>query len=74
MFNHPTLLYHCYKDAERESKRNPGNNNDGGGGCLIVICIIFIISLWQAAFEVGGDGIIIAILITLGIISGICKS
>jgi hypothetical protein len=70
MFNHPGLLYLIWRDAERESRKIPDNNNGSGGGCLIVIGIMFIICLFQAAFEVGGSAIFIAILITLGLISG----
>ena len=72
MFNHPALLYWCWKDAKREARKNPNNDNGGGlAGCLIVIGILFIICLWKAAFEVGGQGIIIALLITLGVLKGL---
>ena len=73
MFNHPTLLYHCYKDAERESRRNP-NNDNGGGGCLVVIGIIFMICLWQAAFQTGGFAIVIALAATAGLIGGMFQN
>lgn len=69
MFNHPTLLYWCWKDAEREARRNP--NSGGGGGCLLVIVIIFMICLWQAAFQVGGFAVIIALAATVGLLQGI---
>ena len=71
MFNHPTLLYLCWRDAEREARRNPNNDSGGGGGCLIIFGVIFIICLWKAAFEVGGYGILIALAITVGILQGI---
>ena len=66
-------MYHCWKDAERESRRNPNNDSGGGGGCALLFIIIAIICLWQVAIQVGGDGITVAILIILGIIGGICQ-
>lgn len=71
MFNHPTLLYWCWKDAEREARRNPNSGGGGGGGCLLVIVIIFMICLWQAAFQVGGFAVIIALAATVGLLQGI---
>ncbi len=75
MFNNPLLLYWCWKDAEREVRRNPNNNDDNGfGGCLLIFVVIFIVCLFKAAFEVGGYAILFAFSILLGLIQGIFSS
>ena len=71
MFNHPTLLYWCWKDAEREARKKPDNGGGGLGGCLLVVGILCIVCLWKAALNAGGYGVIIALMITLGLISGL---
>ena len=70
MFNSPCLMYHCWKDAERESRRNPDNGN-GGNGCLAVLAIIFMCCVFKAAFQVGGFAIIIAFAMLLGLLQGL---
>lgn len=72
MFNHPSLLYWCWKDAKRESKRYNGGGG-GGGFVLIFIAILFIVCLWRAAVEVGGFGVIMALAMTIGMLQGIYR-
>lgn len=72
MFNHPTLLYWCWKDAKREVRNNPDDNS--GGGCLAVLAVIFIACLLKACFQNGGFGIILGICVILGLWSGIVNN
>lgn len=74
MINSPLLLYWCWKDAEREVRRNPNNNDNGFGGCLLIFCVIFIICLFKAAFEVGGFAILFAFAVLFGLIQGFVSS
>jgi len=73
LFNHPLLLYWCWKDAEREARRNPNNNGDDNGfsGCLLIFAIIFMCCVFKAAFEVGGYAILIAFAMLIGLLQGI---
>ena len=38
---------------------------------MLVVGILFIVCLWKAALNAGGYGVIIALMITLGLISGL---
>jgi hypothetical protein len=71
MFNHPTLLYWCWKDAEREARRNPNQNDNGFGGCLLILGIIFMVCLLKACFAQGGWGILFGIVILCAFLQGL---
>ena len=71
MFDHPLLLYFCWRDAEREARRNPDDGGDNGwGGCLIVLGVIFIVCLLKSCFEAGGVGILIGLAVIVGLLQG----
>ena len=72
MFGSPCLMYHCWRDAERESRRRPPGDNKPSL-LFIIVGLIFMGCLLKACFSAGGYGILIGIMAILGFIKGLSE-
>jgi TRAP-type mannitol/chloroaromatic compound transport system permease small subunit len=68
----PYLLYHCWKDAKRETKNSP-NSNDGGGCVGIFIIAIVVIFGGKLIFSGSLEMALVGLAIFAGLVKGFAE-